>query len=453
MRESDAISVLIISSNCNLWSEILSEQSWNYRIVSSVEKAKQLLQNVDDLVLVFDVSCQTFDCVELRYLHDVAGGVRMIAYLDKQQKASLPKAAFRSVCQYCVDYYTSPMPKEMMVRTLGHQIGMLHRREGNFKSESKPSQRESESNLIIGRSPQVTMLKKQLAKVGPTDVNTLICGESGTGKELIARSLHDYSSRNDEAFVAVNCGSLNEQLIHSELFGHAKGAFTGANQHRVGKISLAHKGTLFLDEIGDLPLQQQANLLRFLQEGTIDVLGSNVPVKVDVRVLAATHVDLEKAVRDGRFRQDLYFRLNVLRVNVPALRERGDDILMLAEHFRQRFSHEFECRSMGYDEPAKQRLLDYHWPGNVRELINIVKRAVLMNEFGIIMAQDLDITTMQSNGHNLANEPSYNLISALEQHDGNVLEAARYLGISRATAYRMIDRYNLRAALERARVG
>jgi DNA-binding NtrC family response regulator len=307
--------------------------------------------------------------------------------------------------------------------------------------------------LIIGCSPQVAALKKQLSKVGPTDVNTLICGESGTGKELIARSLHDSSSRNEEAFVAVNCGALNEQLIHSELFGHAKGAFTGANQNRVGKIAMAHKGTLFLDEIGDLPLQQQANLLRFLQEGTIDVLGSNVPVKVDVRVLAATHVDLEKAVREGRFRQDLYFRLNVLRVNVPALRERGDDILMLAEHFRQRFSREFECHSMGYDELAKQRLRDYHWPGNVRELINIVKRAVLMSELGVIMAQDLDITIIRPNGHHVTNEPSDNLITALKQHDGNVLEAARYLGISRATAYRMIDRYNLRAVLERARVG
>lgn len=454
MREKDVISVLIISSDHNLWSRMLSEQSWNYRIVSSVEKAKVILRKIDSLVLVFDVSCGQFECADLELLNEAGVGrsVRTIAYLDKQQKLGLSSEAFRVVCRCCVDYYTSPLPKEMIIRTLGHQIGMLafDTRLPEPQTNAKASS-EQDYTFIIGESQPVAKLKKQVRKVGPTDVNTLICGESGTGKELVARALHDSSTRSSAAFIAVNCGALNEQLVHSELFGHEKGAFTGANQNRVGKIAMAHQGTLFLDEIGDLPLPQQANLLRFLQEGTIDVLGSDAPVKVDVRVLAATHIDLERAVRDGRFRQDLYFRLNVLRVHVPALRERSEDILILAEHFRHKFATEYNCDVVGYDESAKQRLLDYAWPGNVRELINIVKRAVLMNELGTIVAQDLDIQSTSVTPYLVSENQCDNLVMALDQHEGNVLKAARFLGISRATAYRMIERYDLKSVVEKAR--
>ncbi|MGD8116111.1 sigma 54-interacting transcriptional regulator [Vibrio sp. TRT 29B02] len=450
MREEQAVSILVISRDHQLWSGILSAQGWSYRIVASVDTAKKILKNVHRLVVVFDFSCGRYQCKQLEVLHGIGLGVRTIAYLDKSQRELMTCEDLNYISYYCVDYYTSPLPREMVVKTLGHQLGMLDLK-SNSLTKSKVNVVEVKTTALIGDSPVVHRLKRQIGKVAPTDVNTLICGESGTGKELVARAIHDASSRANEAFVAVNCGALNEQLVHSELFGHEKGAFTGASTSRTGKIALAHNGTLFLDEIGDLPLTQQANLLRFLQEGTIDVLGGHEPVRVNVRVVAATHVDLEQAIREGRFRQDLYFRLNVLRVNVPALRERDQDILVLAEFFMKKFSAEYNCNVSHFDEGARQRLLGYHWPGNVRELINIVKRAVLMNDIGVISAQDLDISanvefSTPNNGHK-----GESLRDALLLYEGNVLEASKYLGISRATAYRIIEKYDLRSALVRAR--
>lgn len=448
-KENNTMSILVISQDFQLWSSILSEQNWSYRIVTSFDTARQIMNEVERFVLVFDFSCGRYKCSELESVNGIGKGIRTIAYLDKRQRDQLTVEELAYVSYYCVDYYTSPLPKEMVIRTLGHQVGMLNIQSGKQTQPFTCTTAHTVSDLI-GQSPVMRKLKQQVAKVAPTDVNTLICGESGTGKELIARALHDASPRAEQAFVAVNCGALNEQLIHSELFGHEKGAFTGANSSRVGKIALADQGTLFLDEIGDLPLSQQANLLRFLQEGTIDVLGATEPLKVNVRVVAATHVDLETAIAEGRFRQDLYFRLNVLRVSAPPLRERGADILSLAEYFRHKFSSEYGCQVHGYDEAAQQVLMNYTWPGNVRELINIIKRAVLMNDSGYITAQDLDIQPKRSVNH-VTLDKHESLRSALELHDGNVLEASKYLGISRATAYRLIDKYDLKATLNRAR--
>ncbi|RTZ18194.1 sigma-54-dependent Fis family transcriptional regulator [Vibrio aquaticus] len=448
MREQQAVSILVISRDHTLWSGILSEQGWGYRIVASIDTAKEILKNAHRLVVVFDFSCGRYQCEQLEALHGFGAGVRTIAYLDKSQKERLTSEELTYISYYCVDYYTSPLPQEMVLKTLGHQVGML-----DLKTSSIAKTRSVDSKVIsiIGNSPSVHRLRKHISKVSPADVNTLICGESGTGKELVARAIHDASSRAEEAFVAVNCGALNEQLIHSELFGHEKGAFTGASSSRRGKIASAHNGTLFLDEIGDLPLTQQANLLRFLQEGTIDVLGGSEPVGVNVRVVAATHVDLEQAVKEGRFRQDLYFRLNVLRVNVPALRERGKDTLLLADYFMEKFSAQYNCNTSHFDESARQQLLCYQWPGNVRELINIVKRAVLMNEMGVISAQDLDIYPTMESTNTATMHRGESLRDALLHCDGNVLEASKYLGISRATAYRIIDKYDLKPALVRAR--
>lgn len=448
MREQQAVSILVISRDHSLWSGILSEQEWVYRIVASVDTAKEILKNAHRLVVVFDFSCGRYQCEQLEALHGFGAGVRTIAYLDKSQKDLMTSDELAYISYYCVDYYTSPLPQEMVVKTLGHQVGMLDLKRS---SRGKVRPTPSKVNSIIGDSPGVHRLRQHISKVSPTDVNTLICGESGTAKELVARAIHDASLRAKEAFVAVNCGALNEQLVHSELFGHEKGAFTGANSSRRGKIALAHNGTLFLDEIGDLPLTQQANLLRFLQEGTIDVLGGSEPVGVNVRVVAATHVDLERAVKEGRFRQDLYFRLNVLRVNVPALRDRGEDTLLLANYFMEKFSAEYSCNTSHFDESAKQQLLRYQWPGNVRELINIVKRAVLMNDVGVVSAQDLDISSHTQSVTTSIMHKGESLRDALLLYDGNVLEASKYLGISRATAYRIIDKYDLKSELVRAR--
>lgn len=452
MNSDSSISILIISTNNELWSKVLQDQNWAFQVAPSIQRARTALRTLDNLVLVCDFSCGHFPLSELAELSELREGTRTIAYIDKTQRDKLTKKDLSYIARYCVDYYTSPVPKEMLIRALGHQIGILSLARDN-SCQLPPPVSVADSSLILGESTAMLRLKKQIKKVAPVEVNTLICGESGTGKELVARALHDYSPRKKEAFIAVNCGALNEQLVHSELFGHEKGAFTGANQQRTGKIALANKGTLFLDEIGDLPLTQQANLLRFLQEGTIDVLGSNSSIKVDVRVVAATHVDLEQAVIEGRFRQDLYFRLNVLRIDVPSLHERENDILVLAEHFRQKFSREYNQHNVSFSSCAQVALVNYSWPGNVRELINIVKRAVLMSEGEVISLGDLDIFESKTDKgfEPTALTPSDTLTLALEQHDGNVLETAKFLGISRATAYRMIERYNLRTVVERAR--
>ncbi|MBF3060598.1 sigma-54-dependent Fis family transcriptional regulator, partial [Pseudomonas aeruginosa] len=221
---------------------------------------------------------------------------------------------------------------------------------------------------LLGESLAVRDLRRLLAKLAPTDSPVLIRGESGTGKELVARTLHRQSRRVDKPFVAINCGAIPEHLIQSELFGHEKGAFTGAHQRKVGRIEAADGGTLFLDEIGDLPLELQANLLRFLQEQQIERVGGNRPVEVDVRVLAATHVDLEAAIDAGTFREDLYYRLNVLQVGTAPLRERSEDLPLLANHFSRLYSLETGRRPRRFSEDALAAMAMHAWPGNVREL-------------------------------------------------------------------------------------
>jgi len=222
-----------------------------------------------------------------------------------------------------------------------------------------------------------------------TDVPVLICGESGTGKELVARALHWNSPRRSGPFVAVNCGALPASIIHAELFGHEKGAFTGAQHRSLGRLEAAHTGTIFLDEIGDIPVELQVNLLRFLQERTIERLGSNETIHVDTRITAATHRDLAQAVERGEFREDLYYRLNVLQLQLPPLRERGIDIRLLAEHYLHLFAPERTGEILGFSQQALDWMDSYNWPGNIRELVNRVHRAVIMSDDPWISARQL----------------------------------------------------------------
>ena len=229
------------------------------------------------------------------------------------------------------------------------------------------------------------------AELDHCDVPVLITGESGTGKELVARAIHGQSARSSGAFVAINCGAIPETLLESELFGYEKGAFTGAVQQRKGRIESAQGGTLFLDEIGDIPLGLQVKLLRFLQDHKIQRLGGKESITVDVRILAATNIDLQKAINEGRFRDDLYFRLCVVSIAIPPLRERGSDIILLARAFLLRFSSELKKPIKGFTPQAVEALLSYGWPGNVRELENRVKRAVVMAEGGYVTPENLEL--------------------------------------------------------------
>jgi len=293
-------------------------------------------------------------------------------------------------------------------------------------------------------------LFRQVERVAPTDIPVLIRGESGTGKELVATTLHQQSTRKDGPFITVNCGAMAAGLVQSELFGHEKGAFTGATSSRKGKITLADGGTLFLDEIGDLPAELQVNLLRFLQEGLFDTVGGGTPQSSDVRILAATHVNLENAIDQGQFRLDLYYRLNGITIETPRLKDRRDDIIGLANRFIRVYSNEYGLATKPLSQSASHALLNYPWPGNVRELINRVRRAVVLSDTQQISAQNLELASIDKKRHialSLKTLKDTAEKQALQQAiliaDGQVELAASYLDISRATFYRLMDKHGL----------
>lgn len=341
------------------------------------------------------------------------------------------------------DFHTTPLDYERLRITLGHAHGMASLQQSSISNSGEHG--------MVGESPQMRQLYRAIRKAAAVNAPILIQGESGTGKELVALAIHQASSRCEGPFIAVNCGALPATLIHSELFGHERGAFTGANQRRIGKIEAAASGTIFLDEIGDLPLDLQVNLLRFLEDRKVDRLGGTEPVKVDVRIIAASHVDLPQAVSQGRFREDLLYRLNVLRAHVPPLREREGDITLLANHFFHEFRAERHPRIRGFSTAALEAMEAYPWPGNVRELMNRVRHAMVMGEHSSITPVDLGLDNMD---HSVADQTLDSardaaektlVAAALRRARHNISEAARQLGISRVTLYRLMEKYGLRS--------
>ena len=304
---------------------------------------------------------------------------------------------------------------------------------------------------IVGESPTIVAIRRAIRKMAATDVPVLITGESGTGKELAARAIHQLSPRHGAPFVAINCAGLPPGLIASELFGHERGAFTGAVARKLGRLEVANGGTSFLDEIGDFPLELQGHLLRFLQEKVIERVGSTASIRLDARIVAATHIDLKKAVEAGRFREDLFYRLNVLAIEMPPLRARGDDIALLADRFARKFSHEVNRPFEGLKAEAIAALRAYDWPGNVRELIAVLQRAIVMAEGAWLSAADLGLSSVPaaraSRMPTLAqarNEAEAESIRrALILADANVCRAAKLLGISRNTLYRLAERHSI----------
>ena len=286
-----------------------------------------------------------------------------------------------------------------------------------------------------------------IARVGPSDANVLILGENGTGKGVIAQALHAVSPRAHRAMVTVNAGGVSEGVFESELFGHVKGAFTDATPERVGRFELADGGTLFLDEIANVPMNQQQKLLRVLETGEFERLGSSKTRKADVRLISATNADIEAEVAGGRFRQDLLFRLNTVEIRLPPLRERREDISVLAEHFLRTHAQRYRKRLTGFEPAAMKALTDYAWPGNVRELDHVVERAVLMAQGGRVMAADLGLRGgPESSGRldemSLEDVEAFLIKKALARY-GNVSNAARALGLSRSALYRRLERYRI----------
>ena len=343
------------------------------------------------------------------------------------------------------DYHTLPVDLHRLAVTIGHAYGMMQLRL-TLDTDGRKGGRFG----MIGQSPAMQVLFRQIEKVVQVDDPVLIGGESGTGKELVARAIHQYSRRRDAPLVAVDCGAIPANLIQSELFGFEKGAFTGAVQRRIGRIEAANGGVLFLDEIGNLPMEMQSNLLRFLQEKTIVRLGTTRHLPVDVRIIAATHVDLPRAVAAGTFREDLYYRLNVLRLEIPALRQRIGDIPLLAEGiFARLASPHSKLQVNGFSGEALRAMSAYHWPGNVRELINRIKRAMIMSESRLISATDVGLDGGHDQVRRVTLEDARSSMekevveSCLQANRNNVSRAARQLGVSRVTMYRMINRFGI----------
>ncbi|MGE8420518.1 sigma 54-interacting transcriptional regulator [Pseudomonas sp.] len=348
------------------------------------------------------------------------------------------------VCEWFFDFHTLPFDISRVQVTIGRAFGMARLR-------GKAVHVDEAEHELLGDSRPIRELRKLLSKLAPTESPVLIRGESGTGKELVARTLHRQSQRHDKPFVPINCGAIPEHLIQSELFGHEKGAFTGAHQRKIGRIEAANSGTLFLDEIGDLPLELQANLLRFLQEKHIERVGGSQPIAVDVRVLAATHVDLEGAIARGRFREDLYYRLNVLQVVTAPLRDRHGDLSMLANHFAHFYSLETGRRPRSFSEDALVAMGKHDWPGNVRELANRVRRGLVLAEGRQIEAQDLGLLSQHAFISTMGTLEDYKhraerqaLCDVLNRHSDNLSIAAKVLGVSRPTFYRLLHKHQIR---------
>jgi two-component system NtrC family response regulator len=302
---------------------------------------------------------------------------------------------------------------------------------------------------MLGTSPRMQEIFSEIRKVASTDIPVLVLGESGTGKELVAHAIHQRSSRNDRPFVVINCGAIPESLLESELFGHEKGAFTGAHIQRKGRFETAQGGTLFLDEIGELSLALQVKLLRFLQEQKIERIGGREEIFVDARVLAASNRDLKQSVQEGQFREDLYYRLGVITISLPPLREREGDVLLLATTLLQKYAVENKRKITGFAPQAIRAIETYPWPGNIRELENRIKRAVIMAEGAKLTPQDLELVSPYAKyeGHGLreAREAlERDLIErALAKNKGNLTKAAEELGVSRPTLYEMMEKLGI----------
>ncbi len=381
----------------------------------------------------------------LRALRPEAPVIMMTAYGSIESAVAALKAGAE-------DYLAKPLDMEEVLIKVRRQLksAELHRQ---VREQAERLGERFDFSALIGVSQPMLRLKETLALVAPAEATVLITGESGTGKEVAAQIIHQNSRRREGPLVKINCAALPESLLESELFGHEKGAFTGAHAKRQGRFQSADQGSIFLDEIGETSPATQAKLLRVLQEGELSPLGSDQTVRVDVRVIAATNRDLAQAVKEGEFREDLYYRLNVVNLEMPPLRARGEDIITLAEHFLGVYNRKNQRQLRGFSPAARLRLLAYHWPGNVRELVNAMERAVIMARGSLIEPEDLPLALQAPAqapervdlraGLSIQEMERALIVKTLEATGGNRTQAAEMLGITRKTLQNKIKEYGL----------
>jgi two-component system NtrC family response regulator len=358
--------------------------------------------------------------------------------------------ALRAIQLGAYDFYQKPVEPDILGLIVDRAAGLYALEEENRRLAARAS--SSPLDGIVCASNEMLAACRMVEKVGPSEATTLILGESGTGKELVARALHGTSARRDKPFTAVNCAAIPDSLLESELFGYERGAFTGAVKQTIGKIEYANGGTLFLDEIGDMPLALQAKLLRFLQERVIERIGGRETIPVDVRVLCATHHDLQRAIQEEKFREDLYYRVSEIVISVPALREREGDQVLLAQTFLDRYSQEKGRSFRGFSSAALEQIDNYPWPGNVRELENRIKRAVILAEGQQITAVDLGFECEEEATDSLDLRAAREAVErqvvkrALAIYGNNMSQAAEALGVSRPSLYSLMKKLNVQGA-------
>ncbi|MBW1911864.1 MAG: sigma 54-interacting transcriptional regulator [Deltaproteobacteria bacterium] len=431
-------------------------RSWDYGV-----------ETVDDgAVAVEKVEEKPFDLILMDVRMAEMSGIEALKRIKSYNPAipilimtaySSVESAVEAIKAGAYDYLTKPLDFEVLRLTIERVLDHAELKEENQALKERLST-GLDIEGVIGKSRPVKELIDMVAMIAPSEATVLITGDSGTGKELVARSIHYNSGRKDNPLVIVNCAALTETLLESELFGHEKGAFTGADRRREGRFMQAHKGTVFLDEIGEMSPMMQAKLLRVIQEREIQRVGSDRVIKVDVRILAATNRDLKEDVSSGGFREDLYYRLNVVNIRVPSLRDRMDDIPLLAQHFLDRYARKNRKQVKGFSPLAMDMLLKYEWPGNVRELENAVERAVILLSGDRITEKELPIVITQSYSGGGELQTSHGVISelrsleeiekqailnAFETAGGNKSETARILGINRKTLHKKLKGYGV----------
>lgn len=422
-------------------------------VASDREAALSILRREEPQVVTLDLglppdpggSTEGFQALE--EILKLAPNTKVIVVTGREEKENAVKAVGLGAS----DFFQKPLDADILSFIVDRAFRMFELEKQNQELVTGSS--SSKLAGIIASSSKMLEVCRMIEKIAPADVTTLLLGETGTGKEVLAKAVHQLSPRKEQPFVAINCGAIPENLLESELFGHEKGAFTGATHAKQGKIELAHGGTLFLDEIGDMPMPLQVKLLRFLQERVIERVGGVKPIPVDVRVVCATHQNIQQLIDQSLFREDLYYRVSEITLNIPPIKEREGDAIIIAQALLKTFSQQMNRPSLSFNEDAMRAIKGYDWPGNVREIINKVKRAVIMADDKIVTSADLELggsTELADDALNLRqirdSAEKTAIIQAINAAQNNMAQAARLLGITRPTLYNLAEKFGIRTS-------
>jgi two-component system NtrC family response regulator len=442
--------ILIVDDEESILSQLKLGLADEYEVftAASAEEARRVLREQRPKVVTLDITLTPRGAGEdgMRLLDEIVDAYPLTKVIMVTGNESRENA-LSSIRRGAVDWYAKPIQLEEL-KVILKRAFHIHRLEAEHAGGSQAGRKRY--HKLVGESEAMQRVFTLIARVAPTDATVLVLGENGTGKELVAHAIHQSSKRRDEPFVPINCGAIPDNLLESELFGHERGAFTDAYRTREGKFEVANGGTIFLDEIGELPVHLQVKLLRFLQDHTIERVGGREPIRVDVRVVAATNRDLPAAIAAGRFREDLFYRLSVLTIQMPPLRTRGDDVRMLAEYFLDFYGRHHKRRLKGFTQSALRAIQAHPWPGNVRELENRVQRGVILARDAYLRPEDLELSEEPADTPRTLQEARDEaekklLIEALTRNAGNITRAARAIDVSRPTLHDLLRKHGIDA--------